>query len=82
MRNLPDLVRYSMLIPLAIYATDMPQTRPQTDPGGFLWFWHPRARDARGEQGNRHSSRKRMRTQLNYLLVHARGERGFFGDCS
>ena len=31
-------------------------------------------------QGSRHSSRRRMRTQLNYLLVHARGERGFFGD--
>jgi hypothetical protein len=36
-----------MLIPLAIYATDMPQMRPQTDPGGFLWFWRPRAQDGR-----------------------------------
>ena len=74
-----DFECYSLLVLLAIYDADVPQTRPQTGPGGFLLFWHPRARDARGEQGNRHSPRRRLRNQLNYLLGHPRGERRFFG---
>ena len=67
---------YSTLVPLAILRSDVLQTRPPDRSRRLPLFWHPRARDARGEQRNRHPSRKCMRTHLNYPMVHARGELG------
>ena len=75
------------VIPRSFVWRYTPQTTRQTSlrriarrfPEASL-FRHPRARDARGEQGNRHSSRSRMRTQSIHLLVYVRGERGFFGE--